>query len=57
MCAFIYAKNPKKGNYTGFHYNIPAKTAFDYQKFLLKNALPGPLSRIHCILEPKGADG
>ena len=55
MCAMIYTRNPKKGNYTGFLYDIPAKTKFSYQKFLLKYALPGPGSRIHCILQPNGA--
>ena len=54
MCTLIYAKNPKQSNYTGFLYNIPAKTSFDYEKFLLKHALPGPGSNIHCILEPQG---
>ena len=57
MCALIYAKNPKRGNYTGFTYDIPAKTSFDYEQFLLKHALPGPGSNIHCILEPQGAGG
>ena len=57
MCTLIYAKNPKKSNYTGFLYNIPAKTSFDYEKFLLKHALPGPGSNIHCILEPHGMEG
>ena len=31
MCALIYAKNPKRGNYTGFTYDIPARTSFDYE--------------------------
>ena len=57
MCTLIYAKNPKHSNYTGFIYNIPAKTSFDYEKFLLKHALPGPGSNIHCILEPNGKEG
>ena len=47
----IYAKNPLKGNYTGYLYNIPAKKRFDYEDFLAKNALPGPGSNVHCILE------
>ena len=49
----IYAKNPLKGNYTGYLYNIPAKKRFDYQDFLAKSAFPGPDSNVHCILEPK----
>ena len=56
-CAIIYTSNPKRGNYTGFTYDIPAKTKFDYERFLLRNALPGPGSNIHCILESKGKEG
>ena len=51
VCAMIYAKNPLRGNYTGYLYNIPAKKRFDYEDFLAKNALPGPGSNVHCILE------
>ena len=57
MCALIYTRNPKKGNYTGFWYDIPARTRFEYEDFIKKHALPGPHSNIHCILEPKGPDG
>ena len=57
MCAMIYTRNPKRGQYTGYLYDIPARTKFDYQQFLLKNALPGPGSRIRCILQPTGING
>ena len=57
LCCLIYAKNQKRGNYSGFKYEISARTKFDYQMFLLKNALPGPGSDIHCVLEPEGAGG
>ena len=57
MCAMIYTKNIKNSNYTGFLYDIPARTRFNYQDFLLKYALPGPGSKIHCILQPKGMEG
>ena len=53
----IYTSNPKRGNYTGFTSDIPARTKFDYKQFLLRNALPGPGSNIHCVLEPTGKEG
>ena len=55
-CAMMYSRNPKKGNYTGFFYDIPVTKSFNYENFLLKHALPGPKSVIHCILEPKGQE-
>lgn len=57
MCCLVYAKNQKRGHYTGLQYDIPARTHFDYQLFILKHALPGRDSFIRCILEPKGPNG
>ena len=47
----IYAKNPKKSNYTGFFYDIPTHHRFNYEEFLMKHALSGPNSNVHCLLE------
>ena len=43
----------KEGCYTGFYKNIPQYGVFKYEEFLLANALPGPDSRIQCIIQNK----
>ena len=48
VCALIYAKNAKRGGYTGFYKNIPKTGPFSRESFLKANALPGPNSVIQC---------
>ena len=54
VCALIYARNAKNGNYTGFFKDIPKTGPFDHQKFLLANALAGPNSIIKSIVKKRG---
>ena len=55
--AIVYAKNSKKGSYTGFFHDIKKSERFDHQKFLAKHALAGPKSRIRCLIMPLGLNG
>ena len=48
--ALIYAANDKTGSYCGFFKEIPKRGRFDYREFLAAHALPGPGSRIDCII-------
>ncbi len=50
VCALIYSKNDKLGSYCGFFKEIPKNHPFDQEAFLSANALPGPDSKIYCIL-------
>ena len=50
VCALIYAKNAKRGCYTGFYKDIPKTVPFDHEEFLQANALPGPKSIIQCLI-------
>ena len=53
-CAMVFAKNNKRGSYTGFFKDLPKTGHFCHKEFLLAHALPGPGSRIKCILNERG---
>lgn len=50
VCALVFARNEKNGCFTGFFQNIWKTKEFDTKKFLLAHALPGPGSRISCMI-------
>ena len=47
----IYARNDKRGCYTGFYSNIWKTKQFDRKQFLLTHSLPGPDSIVHCYID------
>ena len=53
----IFARNAKGGCYTGFYKNLPEKNTFDYEEWLKANALPGPESKVLCIIQDKSGNG
>ena len=57
IAAMVYAVNAKPGCYTGFWHLIHPKHRFKYMDFLAEQALPGPNSVVHCILQPHGPAG
>ena len=56
-CALIYAKTDKRGSYCGHFHEISQTNKFDNKEFLAYHSLPGPNSKIHCILFEQGIDG
>ena len=57
VCALVFAKNAKKSSYCGFFRDIPRTHSWDLEAFLAANALPGPGSKIKCVLQRKGPEG
>ena len=55
--AMIYASNQKPGCFTGFVKPGPASQRFDFLNFIKSQALPGPGSLVHCILQHYGPTG
>ena len=49
VCALVYAKNEKRGSYTGFFHNIHSNGYLSVDQFLAVHALPGPNSVITCL--------
>ena len=54
VCALVYARNDKRGNYTGFFHNIWKTKQFDRGRFILAHVLPGPNSLVHCFIDSQG---
>lgn len=48
VAALLFAKNDKRGAFTGFWQNLPKAGTFKYGDFLAANALSGPGSIVHC---------
>jgi len=57
VAALIFARNDKQGSYTGFYKVLDNINPFYYEDFLAANALPGPNSTIHCVLQNQGPLG
>ena len=57
MAALCYAKNEKRGCYTGIYKNISSTNSFNASEFLAAHALPGPDSVIYCIKQLSGPEG
>ena len=55
--ALIYAANDKPSCFTGFFQHIPKSGRFDHLDFIAAHALPGPDSKINCIVQKDGPDG
>ena len=55
--ALIYAANDKAGCFTGLVRDIPKNGCFNYLDFIAANALPGPYSKINCIIQRDGPGG
>ena len=55
--ALIFAVNDKRGCYTGFFRDIPKSGHFNHLDFLAAHALPGPGSKINCIIQKEGPEG
>jgi len=55
--AMVYARNQKPGCFTGFVQTGPADREFNYLDFITKQALPGPGSNVHCIIQHHGSSG
>jgi len=55
--ALIFAVNDKSGCYTGFFRDIPKSGHFNHLDFLAAHALPGPGSKINCIIQKEGPEG
>ena len=54
VCVLIFAKNSKKGCYTGVVQNISKNSLFVPEEFVAAHALPGPDSRIFCDIYARG---
>ena len=54
VCALVFARNSKRGGYTGIWQDIPKTGPFESETFLAANALPGPGSKIVCDILAKG---
>ena len=54
LCALIFARNGKKGCYTGIWQTIPKSGPFNREHFLAAHALPGHGSKIYCDVLARG---
>ncbi len=55
--AMIYARNQKPGCFTGFFQTGPARQSFNWLNFIKVQALPGPNSIVHCVIQHHGPSG
>jgi hypothetical protein len=57
VAAICYAKNDKRGGYTGGYRNITSTSQLTLKEFMARHALPGPGSVITCIVQRHGPLG
>jgi len=57
IAALIYAQNSKPSCFTGFFQLGQARSHFRYLDFITDQALPGPGSLIHCVIQHYGPTG
>ena len=55
--ALIFAANDKTSCFAGFFKDIPKSGYFNHRDFIAAHALPGPDSRINCIIMKEGPSG
>ena len=57
LAALIFAQNSKPSCFTGFFQPGQMRSHFNYLDFITTQALPGPGSLIHCIIQHYGPTG
>ena len=57
VAALVYAGGLKPGSYIGFFKDITQPDKFNLRDFLAANVLPGPGSRVRCLLQEQGTFG
>ena len=57
LAAMVFAKNDKRGGYTGYFKQIPRSVPCNSIKFLKANMLGGFFSRVHCHIQKDGPYG